>query len=157
MNEWGEPCLEEMPIEEKERKWPKLRSDSYEIKSRCTIEYNCVAWVIGETAKWIDAYDDNPNWPRDLDRTQTIQNYADFFQRYGFEICSDGTFEVGIEKIAIYGDQLNLFTHVCLQLPSGGWTSKLGCLEDIEHATTQSLCGQFYGDVVICMRRERQR
>ena len=42
--------------------------------------------------------------------------------------------------------------HAARQLPSGRWTSKLGFLEDIEHAL-HDLEGTEYGAVVLVMKR----
>jgi hypothetical protein len=42
--------------------------------------------------------------------------------------------------------------HAARQLPSGRWTSKLGPMEDIEHAL-HDLTGMAYGSVVLVMKR----
>jgi len=42
--------------------------------------------------------------------------------------------------------------HAARQLPEGRWTSKLGELEDIEHAL-HDLTGTVYGSVVLVMKR----
>jgi hypothetical protein len=44
-------------------------------------------------------------------------------------------------------------TYVARQLPDGRWTSKLGQLEDVTHATTDALEGSDYGEVVQFMKR----
>jgi hypothetical protein len=42
------------------------------------------------------------------------------------------------------------------QLPSGQWTSKLGEMEDIQHAALQQLDGLSYGRVVQYLKRTRR-
>ena len=63
------------------------------------------------------------------------------FYRYegGFEPCENGDHEEGFEKIALYVNKAGKVTHAARQLDSGKWTSKLGNLEDIEHASLRSL------------------
>jgi hypothetical protein len=43
-------------------------------------------------------------------------------------------------------------THAARQLPNGRWSSKLGKLEDIEHAL-DDICGSAYGSVVPVLKR----
>ena len=58
----------------------------------------------------------------------------------GFAMCSDGSLEVGFEKIAIYSMSGGVaWDHVARQLPDGQWTSKLGELLDITHTDLESL------------------
>ena len=53
--------------------------------------------------------------------------------------CADGTLEAGFEKVALYASASGNVTHAARQMPSGAWTSKLGVMEDIEHATLSGL------------------
>lgn len=69
-----------------------------------------------------------------------------------YKPCEDGALEDGFEKVAIYALSF-IVTHMARQLASGRWTSKLGELEDIEHASPAELEGQKYGTVVQYMRR----
>lgn len=62
-------------------------------------------------------------------------------------------YEKKFEKIAIYVNAYNKSTHAARQLSSGRWTSKLGRLEDIEHATVEGLYRSDYGAVAVFMRR----
>jgi hypothetical protein len=47
----------------------------------------------------------------------------------------------------IYVNTQGIPTHMARQLPSGGWTSKLGEAWDIEHQTVQGVEGTSYGRV----------
>ena len=75
------------------------------------------------------------------------------FSTLGYEPCTDGTLEDGFEKIAIYRSPSGI-QHAARQLSTGKWTSKLGSLEDIEHATPAELEGSEYGQVVQYLRRD---
>ncbi len=80
------------------------------------------------------------------------------FATLGYEQCADSNLEPEIEKVAIYADADGFPTHMALQLPSGLWASKLGDLEDIEHATLDQLNGDGkwdYGRAVRFMKRLR--
>jgi hypothetical protein len=46
------------------------------------------------------------------------------------------------------------YTHAARQRQGGGWTSKLGKLQDIEHDTLDSLSGSDYGTIVQIMRKD---
>jgi hypothetical protein len=74
------------------------------------------------------------------------------FEALGYEACEDRQFEPGYEKIAIYG-RAGEPEHVAKQMPDGNWSSKLGYLNDIVHATLEALAGPDYGFVELIMRR----
>ncbi len=74
------------------------------------------------------------------------------FGTLGYEPCANGALEHGFEKVAIYQSP-NGVTHAARQLSTGCWTSKVGRLEDIEHASPAELEGGIYGQVAQYMRR----
>ena len=89
----------------------------------------------------------------------TLAAFIAAFRTLGYELCSDGALEQGIEKIAIY--TLNgKPTHAARQLPSGDWTSKLGKWVDIQHTTAESVSTfpkcSIYGKPAQFMRRPRE-
>ena len=84
----------------------------------------------------------------------SANGYAVFLNKYyQFEICENGELENRVEKIVLYEDENNDWTHIARQLGNGHWTSKMGRLEDIEHYTIESLSGSLYGNPVIFMKR----
>jgi hypothetical protein len=85
-------------------------------------------------------------------RQETTTAFQQAFASLGYELCGDAKFETGFEKIAIYAIGGNP-THAARQLPDGRWVSKLGELEDIQHATLDVLSGGPYGSVVAVLRR----
>lgn len=137
--------------------FPNLDDDSYRVTSEETWDYNCAAWAAGDNARWWQPPDEEPYyyWPEGAPEEITVSDYCSMFESLGFEECPTGLAEEGYLKIAIYGDKGGAFKHVARQVPSGGWTSKLGDWEDIWHATTECLEGDFYGKVKIYMRVSR--
>jgi hypothetical protein len=69
----------------------------------------------------------------------------------GYLVCDQDQLETGYEKIALFA-LADLPKHAARQLPSGRWTSKLGPMEDIEHALLD-LAGIVYGSVVLVLKR----
>jgi hypothetical protein len=135
------------------RKWPSLIvNNNFNFTSEKTWDYNCVAWATRDNSDWIQfEYDHNG----DLIPDSTLELYIDFFKNKGFEICNDSSLESGFEKICIYADSNNKFTHVALQLSNGIWASKMGNYEDIEHTNTDCLIGDFYGQPKIFMKKTK--
>jgi len=145
--------IEEMTTEERLGEFPNLSDGTYELKSEDTKYYNCVAWVVGITYKRIDSY--GYWWPEDLEATHTANSYAELYKRYfGFEICDNSDYEDGYDKIALYSDKNNLFTHATRRINNKCWTSKMGDYEDIEHYNLTSVGGGDYGKPTIFMKRK---
>ncbi|MEE3717624.1 hypothetical protein V2H45_12740 [Tumidithrix elongata RA019] len=138
---------------ELETDWPNLAMTKYEITSRYTSEYNCLAWAVGEDDCWWSPLpEEDYYWPEGVPREHTLQAFVKAYQIYGYEICDSSELEIGFEKIAIYVKVSEEPQHVARQLPSGMWTSKLGRYEDIEHEL-DGLVGELYGSVRQCMKR----
>lgn len=135
-----------------DRDFPVLTAENHRITSPATPEYNCVAWSAGDTEHW---WQPAVHWPVATppdDYGLGILEQA--FAALGYEPCSDGILEEGIEKIALYGTTF-LYTHVARQLATGRWTSKLGRGEDVEHDTPDDVAGGLYGEVQEYMKRPR--
>jgi hypothetical protein len=124
---------------------------NYAITSEQTPIYNCIAWAAGVDTVW---WDPAPGyvWPVGALREYSVAALISVYKVLGFEICQGGEVEQGWDKIAVYGDN-HRWTHAARQLPSGKWTSKLGELEDIEHATPHCLAKGEYGNVICLMKR----
>jgi len=130
--------------------FPNLTDDNHEITSEKTIKYNCIAWVARNTDRW---WQPGIYWPINSSREDSgIGDLVLAFRSLGYDESPDGSFEVGFEKLAIYGSGF-MYTHAARQLPDGRWTSKLGQLEDITHSTTEALESSDYGKVVQFMKR----
>lgn len=146
--------LKELSREERLERWPSLRDGSFVYMSDFTINYNCAAWVVHETERRIDSY--GYWWPDDVPVAHTAESYAEVYRKhFGFENCEDGSFETGIEKIAIFSDANKLFTHAARQKENGIWTSKMGDCEDIDHGL-DVVAGGWYGQPVLFLKKIRE-
>jgi hypothetical protein len=130
--------------------FPRLTPGSFRITSPATEDYNCVAWAVGVDNNW---YEPGISWPIPTGYACTEQQLLDFFRLHGFGECAGADLEAEFQKVALYSNQYGTWKHAARQLPSGLWTSKLGKLEDIEHAHPDELGGSDYGEVFQYMRR----
>ncbi len=143
-----EPSLEDL--------FPNLASANYEISSPATRQYNCVAWAAGyDDIPWDHGSSPYTYWPRRVARDGSVASLIAAFATLGYVTCDDGRFEEGFEKIAIYGQTNNDWTHAARQLEDSRWTSKLGAREDLAHDSPQDLVCTDYGDVVCFLKRPR--
>ncbi|MCK4358597.1 MAG: hypothetical protein KAW92_07605 [Candidatus Cloacimonetes bacterium] len=138
-----------------ESKFPNLSEINYKITSPYSKNYNCIAWVVGETDRWWwpDPYYQY-YWPYNIPRTNTLDCFIKAFTTLGYKISTTEKYEKGFEKIALFAKN-NLPTHAARQLESGHWTSKLGPQEDIEHFDLKSIEGQDYGKVTVILKRRK--
>jgi hypothetical protein len=81
-----------------------------------------------------------------------VAAFQQAFASLGYELCANANLETGFEKIALYAIG-GIPTHAARQLRDGRWVSKLGELEDIEHASLDVLTGAVYGEVAAVLRR----
>jgi len=130
---------------------------NYSVTSEETDEYNCVGWAANEIdpGQWWPL----PNapeyfWPAGTRRDETLEAFIEGLGTIGFRPCDNADLEPGVEKVAIYTLR-GVPTHVARQIPDGGWTSKLGAWEDIEHATLRDLSGGLYGQPELFLSRPR--
>jgi len=127
-------------------------------------KYNCIAWALGHTWTWYEPRIENyryrlpkflTRWPPEVPNEYSQEAYIKFFEYHGFERCSDGRLEHGIEKVAFYYIGLGIDRpHACKQLKDGKWSSKMGNQEDVEH-DLQSMEKGRYGEVVQFLKRAR--
>jgi hypothetical protein len=132
--------------------FPGLRNQPYQITSPRDGDYNCIGWAAGDDRNWWwpdQAGEDT--WPASVARVETIEAFRDTFATLGYEVCNDDRLEAGYEKIALFALQ-GAPKHAARQLANGRWTSKLGEMEDIDHALND-LTGMVYGSVVLVMKR----
>lgn len=138
--------------------FPKLTLDNTRVTSPAANCYNCIAWAAGENFRWWWPTAPEGYWPPGIKRAETRKSFIEAFGTVGFVVCKDGDLDPEVEKIALFGKGPPDFetpTHAARQLESGEWTSKLGPLQDIEHANAQDVSGPAYGDVICYMQRPR--
>ena len=140
-----------------ERLFPALLNSEYSITSPATPEYNCIAWAAEDIDRW---WWPDPfflgYWPPEVPRSETLQAFIKAYEILGYAICKEAVYEKDFEKIAIYIDSNGKPTHAARQLSSGNWTSKLGNLEDIEHATLNNISSSHYGSVAVILKRPKK-
>lgn len=90
------------------------------------------------------------SWP--LGIPDTLDGWTKIFTDQGYELTDKREIEEGFEKVAIYVDLEDLLpSHVAI---SDGrvWKSKIGRLQDIEHATLDLLEGDRFWEYGIVER-----
>lgn len=123
-----------------------------EIKSPHNPTYNCLAWTIGEKAKWWDV---DRWWPPGSVPGPNVRHLIDAYVALRFEECGfDDSVEPGYDKVAIFaiGDD---WTHGCRQHHDGKWWSKLGEEEDTLHTLKEAEQIPIYGKVAVILKRPR--
>ncbi|HST51049.1 MAG TPA: hypothetical protein VLJ61_03485 [Pyrinomonadaceae bacterium] len=145
-----------------ERKFPKLRNGGYSTESPRDPKYNCVALAVGDFNNFWQYMGRGRTrgyyWPPDV-KDDSLESWIEVFRLHGYELCGNGDFEPGVEKVAIYVDSEGFTTHVAKQdIVIGKWASKLGKKgHDIVHDSLELLAGEEgdeYGDVKVFMKRE---
>jgi hypothetical protein len=142
-------------VERIEQTFPGLRGSGYQVTSARDDTYNCIAWAAGDTTRWW--WPDEPGRPESahlppgVPRAETLEAFRQAFATLGYGVCDDDRAEAGFEKVALFA-LAGVPKHAARQLPGGRWTSKLGPMEDIEHAL-HDLTGLVYGSVVLVLRR----
>jgi hypothetical protein len=139
---------------ELEAKFPKLRADGAKKTSDPDSQYNCIAWSAKRDKKhWWQPVKEEPwdYWPPDCpDDEQDFQTFVALFEKMGFKKCVGAQFEFFYKRVALFSTPGWGFSHVCDQLNSGAWTSKLAKDEDIQHNSLECLEGSLtneYGEV----------
>jgi hypothetical protein len=142
---------------DRERAFPLLLQEGYDVKSANSLIYNCIAFAADRDDRWWwpDPYG-VCFWPPGIAREENLNAFVEVFKTQGYELCSDGNAEEGYEKIVIY-EKDGKPTHAPKQTPDGKWKSKLGSWEDIEHNSTEAVetwagVGN-YGKAKLYMRR----
>jgi hypothetical protein len=139
------------PLEET---FPGLAGCDHRVTSPPSRRYNCIAWAAGDTANWwwpIPGVNE-VFWPAEVPRTEELAAFRYAFATLGYSVCDSDALEPGFEKVALFANEQGVPLHAAGQLPSARWTSKLGELEDIEHAL-RDLEGIEYGKVVLVLKR----
>ena len=135
--------------------FPGLQTSSFRVTSSASRDYNCIAWVAGDTAQWWwpdpDSENDAIFWPSSVPREETLVAFEAAFATLGYTPDSSAEPERGFEKIALFASGTTP-THAARQLANGRWTSKLGLREDIEH-DLHAISGVAYGRVVRILKR----
>ena len=118
-----------------------------------TKTYNCIAFAANDQTAWWDPLPPGLYyWPHGVTRSYDVSAFIAAYKTCGYEVCADGSFEPGFEKIAIYTNASGGIEHAARQLANGRWASKMGTEEDISHESPESLSGG-YGNPTHYMRK----
>jgi hypothetical protein len=140
-------------VEGIEAVFPRLRGTDWKVSSQPDDLYNCIAWAVNVTTVWWWLVGPGKTfWPEGVPRQVTLEAFREAFATLGHTVCAGEELEPGFEKIALFANEQGVPKHAARQLPSGRWTSKLGKMEDIDHAL-HDLAGTIYGSVVLLMKR----
>lgn len=130
------------------------RLDDHYIKTSEKNEfYNCAAHAAADDlAWWWPRPEPEFYWPAGARRDRTLEAFVEGFGLLGYIRCDTPELEVGYERVAVYAIA-GIPKHIARQLSDGRWTSKLGGLEDIVHASLENIESPDYGRVALIMRR----
>lgn len=148
--------MRNLTASELEAKWPKLRPGNYAVRSRATGRYNCMSFANGDDRHWWQAglHGGRYRWPPKV--SDTLDGWVEIFTSQGYEPTSSREVEKGFEKVAIYLDLTDMLPGHVAKSDGRVWKSKLGRIQDIEHATLDLLEGDRfceYGIVEKIFRR----
>lgn len=145
--------------------FPKLKDDvDFKVTSPQNPDYNCIAWAYHHNDRWMwpggqefKNCDGFHYWPDGVEDSTDVSAFIKAFEKTGYSLCEDYSFEKGYRKIALYVKAgTTECTHAARQLNNGKWTSKLGPSNDIQHGTPYTIEGDLYGEVYCIMKREHR-
>ncbi|HVC95198.1 MAG TPA: hypothetical protein VND64_15995 [Pirellulales bacterium] len=140
-------------VKQIELAFPRLKGAEWSVTSKPDDLYNCIAWAADQTTNWWwPVGSDETHWPEGVPRVVTLEAFREVFATLGYVLCAGDELEPGFNKIAVFANDQGVPKHAARQLASGRWTSKLGKMEDIEHAL-HDLSGTEYGSVALIMKR----
>ena len=126
-----------------QKSFPRL-GDKFVVVRDGTKTYNCIAWSLGVTDHWVNP-ETGPDYAplSGMDRLYSEQGY---YREHDLNWRA----EPGLEKVVLYATlnadgTVKEVTHAAHEEPDGSFTSKLGQLPVIRHATPEALRGPAYG------------
>ncbi len=117
--------------------FPDLAGDAnFKILSEHTPIYNCIAWAMGYSDRWVDIYNSPGHWwPQGVERNMTPQALISAFEAEGFELSENCIPEEGYSKVVLYKNQITgEWTHAARIITSDVEHSKFGGLWDGQHS-----------------------
>jgi hypothetical protein len=119
----------------------------YQRTSDPSIDYNCLSWAVELIDTFLDPRGFSPgySWPQGVKREWSVSSCRGVLEFHGYVDCTDGSFEEGITKVAVFVDGNGVPQHFARQIEGGKWTSKLGDLIDIIHDDLDCVKCERYG------------
>lgn len=142
--------------------FPDLNTDSnFKILSNKDNTYNCIAWAMGYTDRWIDPFPLVGHWwPDNTTKDLSPESLIEAFESEHFELTDDCSFEEDYEKVVLY-KKGNQWTHAAKIVACGIEHSKFGSLWDGQHShnvlcnTGRRHVSQSYGIAYAYMKRKK--
>lgn len=130
-----------------------LKNDAnFKLLSPFSFQYNCIAFAMGMTDRWVDDSDIAWHWWPPIEKGPSVDHLKRAFRYFGFEECGmDDSIDELYDKIAIY-HLAGRWTHAAKIVAAGIYHSKFGESYDGCHSSGGVLRAQ-YGDVCLIMRR----
>lgn len=142
--------------------FPDLGIDAnFIILSECSCIYNCIAWAMGYTDRWVDIYTAPGHWwPNGVARNTLSQTLIQAFKAEGFEESDNCLIEEGYSKVVLYKKEFDdEWTHAARLVSSDVEHSKFGLAWDGHHShnvlcnTSKGKEHQSYGVAYAYMKR----
>lgn len=146
------------------RVFPDLAGDAnFKILSDRTQEYNCIAWAMGYTDRWVDPYTVPGHWwPNGVERNLSTESLIKAFRHEGFELSDNGNPEEGYSKIVLYKkENVDQWTHAARIVTEDVEYSKFGNAWDCHHShnvlcnTSKGHEASSYGVTYAYMRKKK--
>lgn len=112
---------------------PKLIGKNYKIieTTENILKFNCISYTLDIFDEWCGP--STPSWPYEtISRIPILENYIEYFNTFGYEVCDNDEYEKEFDKIAIYVNKRGRVYHAARQY-GNKWRSKLGVSVIIEH------------------------
>lgn len=140
------------------RAFPALQHDvNFKILSEQTNRYNCIAWAMGYTDRWVDHLKIVGHWwPSGVIRSQTSKALIDAFKAVGFIMADDYNPEINFRKVILYKNfETDTWTHASLVVTDKIEHSKFGPQWNGQHSHSvlNSDTDQSYGQSFAYMKR----
>jgi hypothetical protein len=149
------------PVERQTFQTPHLRQqfprlgNHFEIVGTSTRRYNCIAWSLGITDRWVN--------PETGPAHNPLAYMNEMYAELGYRRLQtlDFSAALGKDKVAVYATlepdgSIGAVSHAARQELDGTWTSKCGALALIRHPSLESLRGPAYGVAVAVYERSVQ-
>ena len=147
------------------RDFPELGSDPFfRISSPLTTDYNCIAWAMGFTDRWVENTSttlvNTVNarfiwWPPGVKDSRECDALIKAFEAIGFEITNDGGYDPIFDKAVLYTDGKG-WTHASRITGLGEEHSKFGEGWDAYHGKDK-FRNTDYGEPYAIMQRLHAR
>lgn len=134
--------------------FPGLRRDGkFKILSPKNVVYNCIAWAMGYTDRWVDIFTNQAGhwWPPGAKQTLEPASLIDAFIKEGFSLSDSEKYEEDYDKVVLYWHN-DEWAHASKVLPDDTQYSKFGSLWDAIHSPNIFI-GSAYGTAYAFMKR----